>query len=323
MGPLRVSPLQLFILALSLALMLAVQGFLRWSKWGRAIRGTAQDPVTSGLLGINSNRVIGLTFAIASVLGGVAGILNAMYFGAIYPAMGFIALIKAFTAAILGGMGSVPGAVLGGFVLGLAESLGAAYLPSGFSDALPFGLLFIVLLLVARRPDPAARARRRRSPCQHPRWWRSLRAPARARRIFRGPVTAGLFRRYRSDAARGLVLRRAIPERLHIACSAGHRRLQRHGARRERHPRADGSAQSVSRGFLCDRRLCLRAADDAAGIRLLHRHGARRCHVDGPRHLRVADDVSRARLLSGAGDACFRGNPARRDRPLDRRHRRA
>ncbi|MDB5965882.1 MAG: transporter permease protein, partial [Polaromonas sp.] len=147
-GPLHVSPMQLFILALSLILMTAVQLFLTRSKWGRAIRGTAQDTTVSGLLGINANRVIGVTFAISSVLGAVAGILIAMYFGAIYPSMGFVALIKAFTAAILGGMGSVPGAVLGGFVLGIAESLGSAYLPSGLSDALPYVLLFVALLFL-------------------------------------------------------------------------------------------------------------------------------------------------------------------------------
>jgi branched-chain amino acid transport system permease protein len=148
LGPLRISPLQLFILGLSLSLTVVAQLFLSRSKWGKAIRGTAQDAMVSGLLGINADRVIGLTFAIASVLGGVAGIMIAMYFGAIYPNMGFVALIKAFTAAILGGMGSVPGAVLGGFLLGIAESLGSAYLPSGFSDALPFALLFVVLLVM-------------------------------------------------------------------------------------------------------------------------------------------------------------------------------
>jgi branched-chain amino acid transport system permease protein len=147
-GPLQISLLQLFMLGLSLALMALVQLFLMRSRWGRAIRGTAQDSVVSGLLGINADRVIGLTFAIASVLGAVAGILIAMYFGAIYPNMGFVALVKAFTAAILGGMGSVPGAVLGGFVLGIAESLGSGYLPSGFSDALPYVMLFVVLLFM-------------------------------------------------------------------------------------------------------------------------------------------------------------------------------
>jgi branched-chain amino acid transport system permease protein len=101
----------------------------------------------SGLLGVNVNRVIGVTFAIGSVLGALAGILVAMHFGAIYPTMGFVALVKAFTAAILGGMGSVPGAVVGGLVLGIIESIGSAYLPSGFSDAVPYLALFAVLLL--------------------------------------------------------------------------------------------------------------------------------------------------------------------------------
>lgn len=147
-GPLQVSLLQLFMLTLSLLMMAAVQLFLMRSKWGKAIRGTAQDITVSGLLGINVDRVIGLTFAIASVLGAMAGILIAMHFGAIYPNMGFVALVKAFTAAILGGMGSVPGAVLGGFVLGIAESLGSGYLPSGFSDAVPYVMLFVVLLFL-------------------------------------------------------------------------------------------------------------------------------------------------------------------------------
>ncbi len=147
-GPLTISPMQIFILVLSMILMVIVQLFLKRSKWGRAIRATAQDTTVSGLLGINANGVIGATFAISSVLGAVAGILMAMYFGAIYPSMGFVALIKAFTAAILGGMGSIPGAVLGGFVLGIAESLGSAYLPSGLSDALPYVMLFVVLLFM-------------------------------------------------------------------------------------------------------------------------------------------------------------------------------
>lgn len=139
---------QIFMVGLSLALMAAVQAFLVRSQWGKAIRAVSQDVTVSGLLGINVDRVIGLTFAIGSVLGGVAGILIAMHFGAIYPNMGFVALVKAFTAAILGGMGSVPGAVLGGFLLGIAESMGSTYLPSGFSDAVPFLVLFGILLFL-------------------------------------------------------------------------------------------------------------------------------------------------------------------------------
>jgi branched-chain amino acid transport system permease protein len=149
-GALTISLSQIVMMATSLLLMLAVQLFLARSQWGKAIRAVSQDATVSGLLGINVDGVVGLTFAIGSVLGGVAGILIAMYFGAIYPTMGFVALVKAFTAAILGGMGSVPGAVIGGFVLGIAESLGSGYLPSGFSDAVPYLLLFAVLLFLPR-----------------------------------------------------------------------------------------------------------------------------------------------------------------------------
>lgn len=148
LGIARVSLEQVFILVLSFALMAAVQLFLVGSKWGRAIRAVSQDTVVGGLLGINVDRIIGLTFALGSCLGGIAGILIAMYFGTIFPDMGFVALVKAFTAAILGGMGSIPAAVLGGILLGIAESLGTAYLPSGFSNAVPYVMLFLVLLFL-------------------------------------------------------------------------------------------------------------------------------------------------------------------------------
>lgn len=147
-GPIKTSPLQIFMLATGLAIMIAVHLFLTRTQWGRAIRAVAQDSKVAGMLGINVDRVIGLTFAVGSTLGALAGVLIAMYFGTIFPTMGFVALVKAFTAAILGGMGSVPGAVLGGFVLGIIESIGAGYLPSGTSDALPFVVLFLVLLLL-------------------------------------------------------------------------------------------------------------------------------------------------------------------------------
>jgi branched-chain amino acid transport system permease protein len=146
-GVLSIASTQMFMLALSAVLTVALQLFLSSTQWGRAIRCVAEDVTMSGLLGINVNRIISVTFAIGSVLGAVAGILVAMHFGAIYPNMGFVALVKAFTAAILGGMGSVPGAAVGGILLGVVESLGSAYLPSGFSDAVPYVVLFAVLLL--------------------------------------------------------------------------------------------------------------------------------------------------------------------------------
>jgi branched-chain amino acid transport system permease protein len=147
-GLFRLDWLQISMMATALVLVAILQLFLTLTQWGRAIRAVAQDLVVGQLLGIDVNRVIGVTFAIGSALGAVAGILIAMYVGGIYPSMGFVALIKAFTAAILGGMGSVPGAVLGGFVLGVVESLSAAFLPSGFSDAVPYVLLFLVLVFM-------------------------------------------------------------------------------------------------------------------------------------------------------------------------------
>jgi branched-chain amino acid transport system permease protein len=163
LGPLSIASTQLVMLVLSIVLTAALQLFLNATQWGKAIRAVSENVTVSGLLGVNVNRVVGVTFAIGSVLGAVAGMLVAMHFGAIYPSMGFVALVKAFTAAILGGMGSVPGAVVGGFVLGIIESLGAGYLPSGFSDAVPYLALFAVLLLRpaglfrrATAPDTAA-----------------------------------------------------------------------------------------------------------------------------------------------------------------------
>jgi branched-chain amino acid transport system permease protein len=155
-GLLRINLTQAFLVAVSLSATAALQVFLKYSKWGKAIRAASQDLTVGRLLGINVDRVIALTFGLGSALGAVAGILIAMYVGAMYPDMGFVALVKAFTAAILGGMGSVPGAVLGGYVLGVVESLGAAYLPSGFSDALPYVVLFLVLLFL---PGGLIRAR--------------------------------------------------------------------------------------------------------------------------------------------------------------------
>ena len=110
-----------------------------------------------------------------------------MYVGAVFPDMGFVALVKAFTAAVLGGMGSVPGAVLGGFALAVAESLGSSYLPSGFSDAVPYLLLFVVLLFLPgglTLPTTTRRSRRtwRRSTRPPPCWSSSSWAGSGARR---------------------------------------------------------------------------------------------------------------------------------------------
>ena len=147
-GALRITSVQVFLLVVGLGITAILQLTLMRTQLGKAIRATSQDLVECRLLGLQVDRIIAGTFGIASALGAVAGVLVSMRVGAIYPDMGFIALVKAFTAAILGGMGSVPGAVLGGYVLGIIESLASTYLPSGYSDAMPYVILFGVLVLL-------------------------------------------------------------------------------------------------------------------------------------------------------------------------------
>lgn len=139
--------LQVFIFFSSLLLMLALHLFVMKARTGKAMRAVAQDKVMASLLGINVDRIISVTFIIGSGLAAVAGVMVAMYYGRVNYFIGYIAGIKAFTAAVLGGIGSIPGAMLGGFVLGLIESFGASYLSSEFKDAYAFIILIIILLI--------------------------------------------------------------------------------------------------------------------------------------------------------------------------------
>jgi len=111
------------------------------------MRAVAQDRVMASLLGINIDRIISVTFIIGSGLAAVAGLMVAMYYGLVNYSIGYMAGIKAFTAAVLGGIGSIPGAMVGGFLLGLIESLGASYLSSEYKDAYAFIVLILILLV--------------------------------------------------------------------------------------------------------------------------------------------------------------------------------
>lgn len=139
--------LQVFIIMVSVLLMAVLHLFIMKTKTGKAMRAVAQDKVMASLLGINIDRIISVTFIIGSGLAAVAGLMVAMYYGLVNYSIGYIAGIKAFTAAVLGGIGSVPGAMLGGFILGLIESLGAAYLSSEYKDAYAFIVLILILLI--------------------------------------------------------------------------------------------------------------------------------------------------------------------------------
>ncbi len=136
-------------------LMLAGLVYLiNYTNLGRGIRAVAQDQATSSLMGINVSSIIVLTFFIGGALGGVAGVLYALKYGVAAPTMGFIPGLKAFTAAVLGGIGSIPGAVVGGLLLGLLETFAGTYLPlatndqigTEYKDVVAFGLLIAILI---------------------------------------------------------------------------------------------------------------------------------------------------------------------------------
>jgi branched-chain amino acid transport system permease protein len=143
---LRISSLQVFIFCLAIFLMVILSLFISKTKLGKAMRATAQNHIVSQLMGINVNNVISLTFLIGGGLGGVAGVLNGMYYGSIKYNMGFLPGIKAFTAAVLGGIGNIKGAMVGGFTLGVLEALSAGYISSENKDVIAFVLLILVLL---------------------------------------------------------------------------------------------------------------------------------------------------------------------------------
>ncbi len=148
-GGAEITLLQVVILLVSIGLMVGLQMFVNRTGVGRSMRAVAQDHEVAGLMGINVNGIIALTFFIGAGLGGVAGILYGPSYHSIKYNMGFLPGIKAFTAAVLGGIGNVPGAMLGGFLLGILEAMGAGLIPGGseWKDVLAFGILILVLIV--------------------------------------------------------------------------------------------------------------------------------------------------------------------------------
>ena len=144
----------LYIIGLCLMIMAALTLFVNKNKWGKAMRAVAQDRETAKLMGINVDLVISLTFLIGAGMGGAAGTLFSVQYGSISPYSGFILGMKAFTAAVFGGIGKIPGAMLGGVLLGLIEVFGAAFLGaltggmfgSEYKDVLAFTILILILI---------------------------------------------------------------------------------------------------------------------------------------------------------------------------------
>lgn len=137
---------RLLIILVTVAMMLALTLYIRNSNMGRASRACSQDMHMANLLGIDTNRVISFTFILGAMLAAVGGVLIALAVGKLNPFIGFLAGIKAFTAAVLGGIGSIPGAMLGGVILGVAETLAAAYISSEYKDIVAFSLLVLILM---------------------------------------------------------------------------------------------------------------------------------------------------------------------------------
>lgn len=137
----------IYILAITVILMIALQYVVRKTKVGKAMRAVALDKDAAELMGINVNKIISYTFAMGSALAGAAGVLVGVYYNTINPLMGSGPGLKAFVAAVLGGIGLIPGAVFGGFFLGITETIVSAFGGSVYKDAVAFAILIIILLV--------------------------------------------------------------------------------------------------------------------------------------------------------------------------------
>ena len=157
-GPIRVAPVSLGIIGASLALMLALGALFRWTRLGRAMRAVAQNQRAARLMGISVERVYSSSWVIASVVGAVAGVLIAPVVF-LSSKMGLVA-INGFTAAVLGGFGSMPGAVVGGMLLGVLENLAPLYLPASIKHSVPF--LVMISILIVRPGGVLGRIARRK-----------------------------------------------------------------------------------------------------------------------------------------------------------------
>lgn len=139
--------MRLLIIAASVILMVCLWLFIQRTRMGASIRAVAIDQAASRLMGINVDRVISLVFLIGPGLGGAAGLMVGIYYGQIDFTMGWTYGLKAFTAAILGGIGNIPGAMLGGFLLGVTEALAAGYIAMAWKDAVAFLVLILILII--------------------------------------------------------------------------------------------------------------------------------------------------------------------------------
>jgi len=143
----NISMVQITVLGVSIVLMLLLNYIINGTKMGKSMRATSFDMDAAYLMGINVNKVISFTFALGAALGAAGGILYATAYPQVEPYMGMMPGLKAFVAAVLGGIGSVPGAMLGGYILGIAETLTKGFISSKLADGVAFGILILILVV--------------------------------------------------------------------------------------------------------------------------------------------------------------------------------
>src|SRR5216683_2461227 len=146
-GSVTIDSVQIMVVVLGVALMIGLRLLVNRTRLGKQMRAVAADREAAEMLGINVNFTIAATFFLGSALAGVAGVMSGLLFNQVTATIGFIAGLKAFTAAVVGGIGSLPGAMLGGLLIGIAESMVTGYISSAYTNLIVFGILIVVMLL--------------------------------------------------------------------------------------------------------------------------------------------------------------------------------
>jgi len=146
LGSITISYVTVLTVVLSVVFMIGLQFIVKKTNVGKAMRAVSEDKEAARLMGVNVNKTISITFALGSALGALGGVLYSVAYTQVDPYMGIMPGLKAFVAAVLGGIGIIPGAMLGGFVMGLIESLSIGYISTSWSNAIVFGILILVLL---------------------------------------------------------------------------------------------------------------------------------------------------------------------------------
>jgi branched-chain amino acid transport system permease protein len=146
-GSVTIDSVQILVLVLGLVLMVGLRELVNRTKLGKRMRAVAADREAAEMMGINVNFTISATFFLGSALAGVAGVMGGLLFNQVTPIIGFIVGLKAFTAAVVGGIGSIPGAMLGGLLIGVAESMITGYISSTYTNLFVFALLIVVMLV--------------------------------------------------------------------------------------------------------------------------------------------------------------------------------